>query len=163
MAVIGIDPGTAITGFGIISEGESGGLNPIEYGVFRTEAGLAPEKRLVSIYQQITDIIKRYKIASAAVEKLFFQRNTTTAMTVGQARGVVLLALEQNGIPISEYNPVEIKQAITGYGRAGKRQIQEMVKVLLELDEIPKPDDAADALAVAICHIHSRKLKHLGS
>jgi crossover junction endodeoxyribonuclease RuvC len=157
MAVIGIDPGTAITGFGIIEENPQGSLQVLDYGVIRTEAHLKPEERLASIYQQLGDVISRRPIESAAVERLFFQKNAKTALSVGEARGVILLTLTQKGIPIYEYNPVDIKQAVTGYGRADKPQMQQMVKVLLELDEIPRPDDAADALAIAICHIHQRK------
>ena len=162
MAVIGIDPGTALTGFGIIQEGKNQDIELIDYGVIRTPAKTPPEKRLLSIYQQLIALIHEHNISCAAVEKLYFQQNTTTALSVGQARGVVILALEQNGIAINEYNPIDIKQAITGYGRASKRQMQEMVKVLLGLDKIPKPDDAADALAVAICHLHSRKMRDIG-
>ncbi len=157
MAVIGIDPGTAITGFGIIEENTDGSIQPLDYGVIRTESSLKPEERLVSIYRQLGEVVSRHRIESAAVEKLFFQKNAKTALSVGEARGVILLALTQKGIPLYEYNPVDIKQAVTGYGRADKPQMQQMVKVLLELDEIPRPDDAADALAVAICHIHQRK------
>lgn len=157
MAVIGIDPGTAITGFGIIEENTEGSIKAVEYGVFRTETKLKPEERLASIYQQLNEVVSRHVIESAAVERLFFQKNTKTALSVGEARGVILLALTQKGIPLYEYNPVDIKQAVTGYGRADKPQIQQMVKVLLALDDIPRPDDAADALAIAICHIHQRK------
>ena len=157
MAVIGIDPGTAITGFGIIDEKPDGSIVLLDYGVLRTESRLRPELRLVSIFQQLTEVISRHLVESAAVERLFFQKNTKTALSVGEARGVILLALTLNNIPLYEYNPVDIKQAVTGYGRADKAQIQQMVKVLLALDAIPQPDDAADALAIAICHIHQRK------
>lgn len=157
MAVIGIDPGTAITGFGIIEENPDGSIQALDYGVIRTESSLKPEERLVSIYQQLGEVILRQPIESAAVERLFFQKNTKTALSVGEARGVILLALTLKGIPLVEYNPVDIKQVVTGYGRADKPQMQQMVKVLLALDEIPQPDDAADALAIAICHIHQRK------
>jgi crossover junction endodeoxyribonuclease RuvC len=157
MAVIGIDPGTAITGFGIIEESPEGSIKALEYGVIRTEAKLKPEERLVSIFQQLNEVVSRHVIESAAVERLFFQKNAKTALSVGEARGVILLALTQKGIPLYEYNPVDIKQAVTGYGRADKPQMQQMVKILLALDEIPRPDDAADALAIAICHIHQRK------
>ncbi|MBM3137833.1 MAG: crossover junction endodeoxyribonuclease RuvC [Chloroflexi bacterium] len=155
--MIGIDPGTAITGFGIIEENLEGSLQVLEYGVIRTEPNLKPEEKLASIYTQLGDVISHQPIESAAVERLFFQKNTKTALSVGEARGVILLALTQNGIPLYEYNPVDIKQAVTGYGRADKPQMQQMVKVLLALHEIPRPDDAADALAIAICHIHQRK------
>jgi crossover junction endodeoxyribonuclease RuvC len=161
MAVIGIDPGTAITGFGIIEESPEGSINAVEYGVIRTEAKLKPEERLALIYQQLNEVVSRHVIESAAVERLFFQKNAKTALSVGEARGVILLALTQKGIPLYEYNPVDIKQAVTGYGRADKPQMQQMVKVLLTLDDIPRPDDAADALAIAICHIHQRKFTDL--
>jgi crossover junction endodeoxyribonuclease RuvC len=157
MAVIGIDPGTAITGFGIIEENPDGSIRPLDYGVIRTGSHLKPEERLASIYQQLDEVVSNYDIDCAAVERLFFQKNTKTALSVGEARGVILLALTQKGIPLYEYNPVDIKQAVTGYGRADKPQMQQMVKVLLSLDELPTPDDAADALAVAICHVNQRK------
>lgn len=157
MAVIGIDPGTAITGFGIIEENLDGSIHPVSFGVIRTDSKLGAERRLVSIYEQLEEIVAHNVIESAAVERLFFQKNTKTALAVGEARGVILLNLAQNRIPISEYNPMDIKQAVTGYGRADKRQVQEMVKVLLGLKTIPKPDDAADALAIAICHIHQKR------
>jgi crossover junction endodeoxyribonuclease RuvC len=161
MAVIGIDPGTAITGFGIIEENPEGSIEAVEYGVIRTEAKLKPEERLASIYQQLNEVVSHHVIESAAVERLFFQKNAKTALSVGEARGVIMLALTQKGIPLYEYNPVDIKQAVTGYGRADKPQMQQMVKVLLALDDIPRPDDAADALAIAICHIHQRKFTDL--
>jgi crossover junction endodeoxyribonuclease RuvC len=157
MAVIGIDPGTAITGFGIVDEKPDGSIIPLDYGVLRTEAGVKSELRLVSIFQQLNSVISGHPVESAAVERLFFQKNTKTALSVGEARGVILLSLTLNCIPVYEYNPVDIKQAVTGYGRADKAQMQQMVKVLLSLDAIPQPDDAADALAIAICHIHQSK------
>lgn len=161
MTVIGIDPGSAITGFGILEEQDDSSLKVIDYGVLRTSSKLSVADRLKSLYEQINQIIALHKPESGAVEKLFFQRNVSTAITVGQARGVLILALAQVNIPIYEYNPVEIKQAVAGYGKADKQQMQQMVKMLLNLQEVPKPDDAADALAVAICHIHSHKLNSL--
>jgi crossover junction endodeoxyribonuclease RuvC len=161
MAVIGFDPGSAITGYGIIEENADHSLQVIDYGVLRTGTELSPPDRLKSIYEQVNQILALHQPQSAAVEKLFFQRNVRTALTVGQARGVLLLALAQTGLPIAEYNPMEIKQAVAGYGKADKKQMQQMVKMLLGLEKIPRPDDAADALAVAICHIHSRKLRNL--
>jgi crossover junction endodeoxyribonuclease RuvC len=116
-------------------------------------------QRLLDLYSNIIEVTTHHQPDSSAVEKLFFQRNVRTAMTVGQARGVVLLALAQAGLPVSEYTPLEIKQAVAGYGGAEKRQVQQMVSALLNLDEIPKPDDAADALAVAICHLHSQRMQ----
>jgi len=161
MAVIGIDPGTALTGFGIIDESADGSLVVLEYGVIETFPDQNDAKRLNIIFSRLDKILSLYSIKSSAVERLFFQKNTKTAISVGQARGVILLALEQAGLEIHEYNPVEIKQAVTGFGQASKMQVQEMVRVLLGLEKTPKPDDAADALAVAICHIHSRKLNLL--
>jgi len=161
MAVIGIDPGTALTGYGIIEELPDQSLQVIDFGVIRTDSTDKPEIRLRKIFSQLNEILALYKPETAAVEKLYFQRNTRTAMSVGQARGVAILCLAEAGLSISEYGPVEIKQAVVGYGRASKNQVQQMVKILLNLQEIPKPDDAADALAVAICHIHSRKILEL--
>ena len=158
MAVIGIDPGTALTGYGIVEELGNQSLQVIDFGVIRTESTDKPEIRLKKIFTQLNEILSIYKPETGAVEKLFFQRNTRTAMSVGQARGVAILSLAEAGLSIYEYGPVEIKQAVVGYGRASKNQVQQMVKMLLNLQEIPKPDDAADALAVAICHIHSRKM-----
>ncbi len=158
MAVIGIDPGTALTGYGIIEELPDQSLQVIDFGVIRTDSTDKPEIRLREIFSQLNEILSLYKPETGAVEKLFFQRNTRTAMSVGQARGVAILSLAEAGLSVSEYSPVEIKQAVVGYGKASKNQVQQMVKMLLNLQEIPKPDDAADALAVAICHIHSRKM-----
>ncbi len=156
MKIVGIDPGTAITGYGIIRQVQGGKLEVIDYGVVRTEPGLPLPQRLIRLYEALTDLLSRHRPDGGAVEKLFYQRNAKTAMSVGQARGVSLLALAQASMPISEYTPLEIKQAVVGYGRAEKSQVQEMVKALLNMPQIPTPDDAADALAVAICHIHSR-------
>lgn len=161
MLVIGIDPGTAITGYGIVNEAPDGSLEAIDFGVIRTPAGLSSEKRLVQLYQRLQDVILLHRPDSGSVEKIFFQRNVSTAISVGQARGVILLALGEAGIEVSEYSPLEVKQAVTGYGGAEKKQIQQMVGTLLELPEIPHPDDAADALAVAICHLHSIRMKRL--
>lgn len=161
MVVLGIDPGTAITGFGVISY-QGNHFKKIAYGVVRTEAGLPIAVRLKQIYQQVTEIITTYSPEVVVVEELFFNRNVTTAITVGQARGVILLAASMAQVEIAEYTPLQVKQAVVGYGRAEKRQVQEMVRMLLCLPELPKPDDAADALAIAICHAHSRKLGALG-
>ncbi len=161
MTVIGIDPGSAITGYGILEEKDDHSLKVIDYGVLRTSSKLDSADRLKSLYEQLNQILALHRPKSGAVEKLFFQRNVSTAITVGQARGVLMLALAQAEISVAEYNPVEIKQAVAGYGKADKKQMQQMVKMLLNLQKIPKPDDAADALAVAICHIHSRKLNSM--
>ena len=161
MAVIGLDPGSAITGYGIIEEVADRSLKVIDYGVIRTSPKMTTAERLKDLYEQLNQILALHRPVSGAVEKLYFQRNVTTAITVGQARGVLLLALAQADILVAEYNPMEIKQAVAGYGKADKQQMQQMVKMLLGLKEIPKPDDAADALAVAVCHIHSRKINQL--
>lgn len=151
MRIIGIDPGTGILGFGII-EYVGGQSKLVDGGVIRTPAKEDDAIRLQMIFDEITDVIIQTKPTTMAVEKLFFAQNVTTAMTVSQARGVVLLAGVQANLKIYEYTPLQIKQALTGYGRADKKQIQEMVRVLLKLQEIPKPDDCADALAAAITH-----------
>jgi crossover junction endodeoxyribonuclease RuvC len=151
MRIIGIDPGTGILGFGVIDV-KNGKLNLVDAGVIRTPVKENDAVRLLTIYEELTDIITETKPTEMAVEKLFFSQNVTTAMTVSQARGVVLLTAMQAGLKIAEYTPLQIKQALTGYGRAEKNQIQEMVRVILELKEVPRPDDAADALAAAITH-----------
>jgi crossover junction endodeoxyribonuclease RuvC len=155
MLAMGIDPGTATTGYGLVRENRQGVLEVVDYGVIATPAKLSPEKRLLQIYQQINQLLLLHRPELCAVEKLFFQRNVTTAMSVSQARGVILLALAQAGLEVAEYNPMEVKQAVTGYGGAEKRQVQLMVQSLLQLEQVPKPDDAADALAIAICHLNS--------
>ncbi len=162
MAVIGIDPGTALTGYGVIDELPDGSLIVIDYGVVKTDSAELPEARLNSLFEQLNKLLLLHRLDCAAVEKLFFQRNVKTALTVGQARGVILLSLALAKMPVFEYNPMEIKQAISGYGRADKKQMQQMVKVILAMEKVPEPDDAADALAVAICHIHSRRLLQTG-
>ena len=145
MVVLGIDPGTALTGYGFIEVSERGDLSVIDYGVFSTPAKQKMEYRLLTLFEGLHEKMLLHKPAYGAVEKLFFSNNVTTAISVGQARGVVLLCMAQAGIPIAEFTPMEIKQAVVGYGGAEKRQIQLMVKSILGLDEIPKPDDAADA------------------
>ena len=161
MIVIGIDPGTATTGYGIIKEDENNRLTTIDFGVILTSKNEPLELRLKKIYQEVNKLIFLHQPESAAVEKLFFNHNVTNAMSVGQARGVVLLALANSNIPVFEYSPSEVKSAISGYGGADKVQVQQMVKAVLGLDSIPKPDDAADALAIAICHIHSNGFNSL--
>lgn len=158
MRIIGIDPGTGILGFGII-ESESSKVKLVDAGVIRTPVKEDDAVRLATIYEELSDIIAQAKPDEMAVEKLFFAQNVTTAMTVSQARGVVLLAGQQAGLKLAEYTPLQIKQALTGYGRADKKQIQEMVRAVLGLKEVPKPDDCADALAVAITHAQSVRLK----
>ncbi|MEK6222955.1 MAG: crossover junction endodeoxyribonuclease RuvC [Chloroflexota bacterium] len=161
MLVLGIDPGTAITGYGLVRETPSGSLEIVAHGAITTPAKTPMPERLVQLYQELNEVISEYKPDSSGVEKLFFAKNVKTGMSVSQARGVILLSLAEAQIPIAEYAPVEIKQAVAGYGAADKKQIQEMVRVLLNLEKTPKPDDAADALAVAICHIHSAKIAGL--
>lgn len=151
MRILGIDPGTGILGFGVIDV-DRGKLTLVDAGVIRTPVKEDDAVRLLTIYEELTEIINETKPSHMSVEKLFFARNVTTAMTVSQARGVVLLCGMQAKMTIHEYTPMQIKQAITGYGKADKKQMQEMVRVLLQLKEIPKPDDAADALAAAITH-----------
>jgi crossover junction endodeoxyribonuclease RuvC len=151
MRILGIDPGTGILGFGII-EAEKNKVQLVDAGVIRTPVKEDDAVRLETIFDELTDIIVATKPTVMSVEKLFFAQNVTTAMTVAQARGVVLLCGRQAGLEIFEYTPLQIKQALTGYGRAEKKQIQEMVRVILKLDVMPKPDDCADALAAAITH-----------
>ena len=157
MKILGIDPGTGILGFGII-ESQKNNLFMVDAGVIRTKVKENDSRRLKIIYDELGEVIKTNQPEVMAVEKLFFAQNVTTAMSVSQARGVVLLCAEQKSIPIFEYTPLQIKQAVAGYGRADKRQIQEMVQTILRLDDIPKPDDCADALAAAICHSMSRRI-----
>lgn len=159
MLIIGIDPGTALTGFGFIRRNPDASLELVDYGVIRTSARQSMSRRLVKLYTELEALLKRHQPKQAAVERLFFQKNVTTAISVGQARGVVLLALASAGLPIEEYTPQDIKIAVTGYGAADKGQMQRMVKMLLTMEDLPKPDDAADALAVAICHAQSAALQ----
>ena len=160
MLVIGIDPGTATTGFGLIRQPENGGLELVDYGVVETPADSPMPERLMQLHSALINLLSLHRPVSGAVEKLFFQRNVTTAISVGQARGVALLALAQAGVPVGEYSPREVKRAVASYGDADKRQMQEMVRILLGMAAVPHPDDAADALAVAICHIHSQGISH---
>jgi crossover junction endodeoxyribonuclease RuvC len=154
---LGIDPGTATTGFGLVRLEPDGSLVAVKYGVILTPKDASAPARLEMLYNELSDLLKEYHPDTAAVEKLFFSRNVTTALAVGQARGVVMLCMQQAGIEPFEYTPNEIKQAVAGYGGAQKKQIQEMVRALLQLDSIPKPDDAADALAIAITHLNTRR------
>ncbi len=162
MRVLGIDPGTAITGYGVV-EGEGDGLSLTTYGAITTPASQPLPQRLQHIYRELRALISEWDPDSAAVEELFFSKNARTALSVGHARGVTLLALTEAGLAIQEYKPAEIKQAVAGYGNAPKQQVQGMVQLLLDLDEVPRPDDAADALAVAICHFHSARWQSLVS
>ena len=155
--VLGIDPGTATTGYGLVRDLPDSSLQVVDYGTFVTPAGLPAPKRLSMLYHRMKEMLLLHHPDSAAVEKLFFQSNVKTAIAVGQARGVLLLALAEAGLEIAEYTPNEVKQAVTGYGSADKKQVQEMVRVLLAMPHIPRPDDAADALAIAITHLHTRR------
>lgn len=152
--IIGIDPGYAIVGYGIVDY-RGANFSPVAYGSITTPAGMPFEKRLQHIYRELNRIIEKYGPTVMSVEKLFFQNNQKTAIDVAQARGLVLLAGVENGMSIHEYTPLQVKQAVVGYGKAEKHQVQMMTKALLNLKEIPKPDDTADALAIAICHGNS--------
>lgn len=152
--ILGLDPGTASTGFGVISV-TGNRLQALEYGVVDTSAGLPLEQRLESIYGAVGEILRRHRPVATAVESLFFNVNVRTALAVGHARGVTLLACSQAGCEVFEYTPQQVKLAVVGYGKAGKEQVMEMVRVLLGLAELPRPDHAADALGVAICHANS--------
>lgn len=151
MIIMGIDPGYAIVGYGVI-EAQAGRFRPLEHGAITTPAGEEFSRRLEIIYEDVTFVLQKWKPQAISLEKLFFQNNKTTAIGVAEARGVILLAARQNNVPVYEYTPLQVKQAVTGYGQAEKRQIMEMTRKLLHLKEIPKPDDTADALAMAICH-----------
>ncbi len=155
--VIGIDPGTAITGYGIIRELEGGELEWLNHGVITTPSDWDEPRRLLHIYQALRGVIEENKPDCCAVEKLFFQKNVRTAFSVGQGRGAALIAAAEAELIVGEYTPLEIKLAVVGYGNADKKQVQQMVKVILELEDLPRPDDAADALAVAICYLHSTR------
>jgi crossover junction endodeoxyribonuclease RuvC len=157
MRTIGIDPGTATMGWGVL-DARSGQLQPVEYGAITTPARTPPAERLLQLHTGLRDLLQQFVPDAAAVEELFFSRNVTTALAVGQARGVILLTCAQAGIPVYEYKPLEVKQAVVGYGGADKRQMQEMVRLTLNLQRAPRPDDTADALAVAICHAYSAPL-----
>lgn len=153
MVILGIDPGMAIVGYGVI-EVINNTLKAVDYGTITTSSKMDTPKRLVAIYDGIQQLIDGYKPDEVAIEELFFNKNVRTALSVGHARGVAVLAAAKTGLDLYEYTPLQVKQAVVGYGRAEKAQVQQMVKMLLNLKEVPKPDDAADALAVAICHIH---------
>ncbi len=156
MRVLGLDPGFAIIGFAVL-EAEGDKLIPLTYGTIRTASDLPHQKRLKIIYDDLTHIIEKYRPKVAVLEKLYFNTNVTTAIKVGEARGVMLLALAQAGIHVCEYTPIQVKQTLVGYGRADKKQVQYMVKMQLGLEDVPKPDDAADACAVAITFLSHRR------
>lgn len=153
MIIMGIDPGYAIMGYGVVKYDKNRFI-PLEYGAVTTKAGLPNEQRLLQVYDGMCQLLDKHQPDVISVEQLFFTNNKTTGIMVAQARGVILLAAVQRGIPIAEYTPMQVKQAVVGYGRAVKQQVMEMTRVLLHLEKVPKPDDAADALAMAICHGH---------
>lgn len=157
LVTLGMDPGTAILGFGVIR----GTSDPVlvDVGVIETQPDSPMPDRLVILHERTSMLIERYQPDVLAIEQLFFARNVTTAIAVGQARGVVLLAAAQKGVPVAEYSPSEVKYAVVGYGKADKRQMQEMVRIILDLDHAPQPDDAADALAIALCHAQTAPFK----
>ena len=159
MRILGIDPGVAIVGFGLI-ESERGAVRMLQYGAVNTSAGLPLATRLVQIEQDLTQLIQQFKPDEIAIEELFFSKNITTGIAVAHGRGVILCTAEKLGVPIYEYTPMQVKQAVTGYGKAVKKQVQEMTRVLLHLPAVPKPDDTADALAMAItfCHTNGNQL-----
>lgn len=157
MIILGIDPGFAITGYSLLKY-ENSSFKVLEYGTITTEAGMAFDKRLLLLSKGLEEIIQRYEPDEAAIEELFFNTNLKTAIKASHGRGVSVLTCARNDIEVCEYTPLQVKQAVVGYGRATKQQVQQMVKTILCLKEAPKSDDAADALAVAICHAHSRKI-----
>jgi crossover junction endodeoxyribonuclease RuvC len=162
LRVLGIDPGTATTGFGVLEgqAGAGGELHLLDYGAIRTAPGQPMPERLADLHASLCEIIALHRPQAMAVEELFFSSNVTTALSVGQARGVILLAGAQAGIAIAEYKPMQVKLAITGYGGADKRQVQEMLRLTLRLAETPRPDDAADAIAIALCHLQTARMVH---
>ena len=154
MKILGIDPGYAIIGYGIVDYRASG-FHTLDYGSVTTPANIPVENRLEMIYSSMCELIDRFKPDDMAVEQLFFNTNQTTAIKVAEARGVILLAARQKGVAIYEYTPLQVKQAVVGYGKAEKKQVQLMVTTLLSVKQVPRPDDTADALAIAVCHAHS--------
>lgn len=158
LRILGIDPGTARMGYGIVEDANGSRERAVVFGCLETPAKMLPELRLQALYQGLVELIHTYEPEVLAVEELFFGRNVTTAIHVGQARGIVLLAAADHGLPVREFTPMQVKMSVTGYGRADKVQVQQMVRSLLGLRELPKPDDAADALAVAIAALHGANL-----
>lgn len=154
MRILGIDPGYAIVGYGVV-EYDNFRFKTVGYGAVTTNVGTPFCERLEIIYNDLITVIEKYRPECMSIEKLYFNTNTTTAIDVAQARGCILLAAQKSGIPVFEYTPLQVKQSITGYGKAEKRQVMEMIKSFLSLEKIPKPDDTADALALAVCHGHS--------
>jgi crossover junction endodeoxyribonuclease RuvC len=161
MIIMGIDPGFAITGYGIVKY-EGNKFTPIDYGAITTASSMELPKRLLYLHNSLVELIDKYKPGAISIEELFFNKNIKTALTVGHGRGVAVLAAAQSGIDVFEYTPLQVKQSVVGYGRAEKSQMQQMIKVILNLPAIPKPDDVADALAVAVCHGNSYKMLSYG-
>ena len=154
MVVLGIDPGYAIVGYGAV-EFVRGHTHALGYGAITTKAGVPLPDRLSEIYRDMTELLQKLRPDAIAIEELFFNTNVTTGIAVAQARGVIVLACAQSGVPVFQYTPLQVKMAVVGYGRAEKRQVMEMTRIMLGLDKVPRPDDAADALAVALCHGHT--------
>lgn len=154
MIILGIDPGYAIVGYGVL-EYKNNHFKTLDYGAITTDAGTDFNRRLEIIYDDLTELMEKYKPDAMSVEKVFYNSNAKTVIDVSQARGVIILAAQKNKIPVFEYTPLQVKQSVVGYGRAEKKQIQEMVKRILFLEKVPKPDDTADALAMAVCHAHT--------
>jgi len=152
LRILGIDPGIALTGYGVVEFKDNSQFRVIDHGKIETPSEMKKSMRLFHLHNELTSIISLYQPDVVAIEELFFNKNSKTAISVGEARGVIILTCVQNSLNVYEYTPLQVKQAITGYGKADKTQIQKMVKMLLNLPEIPKPDDVADALAVAVCH-----------
>lgn len=161
MLVLGLDPGTATTGYGLVKEHEDGTMEAIDFGVISTKANTPMPVRLKQIYDELSALIDKYEPDAVAIEELFFGKNVTTGITVAQARGVMLLVTAQKGLPVTTYKPKVAKQAITGYGSADKTQMQEMMRQILRLDEVPRPDDAADGLAMAYTHLNSTRFDRM--
>jgi crossover junction endodeoxyribonuclease RuvC len=161
MRILGIDPGYAIVGFGALDY-EKNQLIPVQYGAITTPSHTVFEDRLAEIYTDMTQLLQTVQPDAMAIETLFYTSNQKTVIAVAEARGVILLCARQAGVPIFEYTPLQVKQSVSGYGKATKKQVQEMTKRLLHLDEVPKPDDTADALAMAICHAYSHRSKQYG-
>ena len=162
MRILGIDPGYAIVGWGVV-EYVGNRFTPVDFGAVTTQAGVDFEIRLDEVYEGILEVMQKYKPEALSIEKLFYQHNQTTVIGVAEARGVILLAAAKCGIPIYEYTPMQVKQAVTGYGKAVKKQVQEMTRVMLHLQAVPKPDDTADALAMAIAHCHCSRSRLQGT
>ena len=162
MIILGIDPGYAIVGYGVL-EYRSGKFRVLDYGAITTEAGVPFNRRLEIIYDGLCQLIEKYKPEAMSVEKVFYNNNAKTVIDVSQARGVIMLAAQKNRVKVYEYTPLQVKQSVVGYGRADKKQVQEMTRRILALEKVPKPDDTADAIAMAICHAHTSASSSVGT